>query len=43
VALSKIPALTVSVAQHFDLFTHALSGITIIFIVGKEPNPGQSG
>jgi len=30
--------VTVSVAQNIELFTHALSGITIAFIPDKEPN-----
>jgi len=30
-------AVPVSGAQNFDLFTHALFGITIIFIPDKEP------
>jgi len=35
----KYQTLTVimSVAQNTELFTHALSGITIMFIPGKEP------
>ena len=37
-ALSKYRtlAMLMSMAQNFELFTHALSGITIIFIPNKE-------
>jgi len=30
-------AVPVSVTQNIELFTHALSGITVIFIPDKEP------
>jgi len=33
----KYRTLSVSAAQNIELFIHALSGITIIFIPDKEP------
>jgi len=41
VGLSKIPDTGSASVQDIELFTCALSGITIIVIPDKEPNTGQ--